>query len=440
LVESLLGRGIFEETMKKLFLILLVGAGGALGSWQWQQRGKSTVKYNFAEIKRGRLEATIGSTGTLRPRETVEVGARISGRIIALGKDPNTKSGIVDWGSEVEGPVVSSDGKVVKSGTVLARIDPAPYEAQRDSARAAVKAAEADVLVKTARLDQAARDWGRVEKLYHSNVATQAEHDQYKTVYEAARANLELSKSNVLVQKANLKNAQTNLDCCTISAPITGVVIDRRVKVGQTVAASLPAPSLFVIAKDLSQMEVWATVNEVDVGKVRAGQDVRFAVNAFPNRIYHGKVIPQGKLPFRLNATMKQNGVTYTVVVSADNKDGLLRPYLTANLTFIVAEKKDVLLVPGSALCWQPAHEQIAPEIREEYFQRRSKKPSPADPTTMNRGFVWQQGEDGYVRYIEVKTGLSDSDNTEIVGVAAGGELPENVEVITGEGETPRHK
>jgi HlyD family secretion protein len=418
--------------MKKLIvLVLLVGVLGAVGYWQWEERSKPRTRFNFAEVKRGRLEATVGSTGTLQPREVVDVGAQVLGRIVYIGKDEHTRSGIVDWGSEVQGPVLSSDGKVIKQGSVLAQIDPSIYEAQRNSAQASLKSAQADVLVKTANFDIATRDWGRAEKLHPTGGIAQAEYDQFRAVYNAAKANLEVSKSNVALAEANLKNAQTNLDYTTITAPVSGVVIDRRVNVGQTVVASLSAPSLFLIAKDLSKMEVWATVNEVDVGKIHAGQKVRFSVDAFPGRVYKGEVVPQGKLPFRLNATMNQNVVTYTVVVSVDNKEGLLRPYLTANLTFVVADKKDVLLVPNAALRWQPASAQVAPEVREAYHRERGKKRSPADPDT-GHGFVWFQGDDGFVRYIEVQTGMSDSVNTEVVKVIDG-ELPEHTKLITGE-------
>ncbi len=317
--------------MKKiLFLLVLVAGVLSAGYWQWQVRGSTRTSFTVAEVKRGNLEATVGSTGTLQPREVVDVGAQVVGRIVFIGKDANTRSGIVDWGSEVEGPVFDNAGHVVKLGTVLAQIDPSLYEAQRNSARASLKAAEADVLVKTATLYQATRDWGRAEAVRQGRDAqagiAQAEYDQYKSTFEAATANLELSKANVGLAEANLKNAQTNLDYTTITAPVSGVVIDRRVNVGQTVVASLSAPSLFLIAKDLSKMEVWATVNEVDVGKIHAGQNVKFTVDAFPGRVYKGKVVPQGKLPFRLNATMNQNVVTYTVVVSVDNKDGITPP------------------------------------------------------------------------------------------------------------------
>jgi HlyD family secretion protein len=420
--------------MKKLIgLVVLIALMGAVVLWQWQVRAGTRTSFNFGEVKRGRLEATVGSTGTLQPREVVDVGAQVLGRIIYIGKDPNTRSGIVDWGSEVEGPVLDSTGKMVQPGTVLAQIDPSLYEAQRNSAQAAVKSAKADVLVKTATLYQATRDFNRAKTLLPDRAVAQAEYDQYKAAHDAAQSNLELSKSNVALAEANLKNAQTNLDYTTITAPVSGVVVDRRVNVGQTVVASLSAPSLFLIAKDLSQMEVWATVNEVDVGRIHAGQDVRFTVEAFPGRLYHGQVVPQGKLPFRLNATMNQNVVTYTVVVSVDNKDLVLRPYLTANLTFVVADKKDVLLVPNSALRWQPTIEQIAPDLREAWLRQKGKKRSTTEQGgTSNRGVVWVQGDDGFVRSVEIQTGLSDSVSTEVLGVVEG-ELPEHTKLVTGE-------
>jgi HlyD family secretion protein len=421
--------------MKQVLALLVFAAVVGAGTFYWQRqvRAIASTSFNFAEVSRGRLEATVGSTGTLQPRELVDVGAQVVGRIIYLGKDPNTASGIVDWGSEVVGPELDADGKVVKRGTLLAQIDPSLYRAQRDSSSASLKAAEANVGVLAAALDQATRNFGRAERLIGTSGIAQAEYDQFKATYNGAVANLDLAKANVGLAAAALNQAQTNLDYTTISAPVKGLVIDRRVNVGQTVVASLSAPSLFLIAKDLSRMEVWATVNEVDVGKVQPGQDVRFTVDAFPGKVHRGKVVPQGKLPFRLNATMNQNVVTYTVVVSVDNRDGLLRPYMTANLTFVVADKSDVLLVPNAALRWQPTTEQIAPELRESYTRRRGKKRSPTDVESLSRGFVWVLGNDSHVRYIEVRTGLSDSVNTEVLASDPDGALSEHSQLVTGE-------
>jgi HlyD family secretion protein len=458
-----------EHNMKKLiFLVLALALLAGAGYWYWKSQAQPHASFTVAQVKRGRLEATVGSTGTLQPREIVDVGAQVVGRIVFIGQDPSTQSKIVDWGSAVQGPEYDASGNVAKPGTLLAQIDPSLYqaavlaaeasvasaEASVKSAEAAIGVAQADLLQKTATLTLATRNYGRVEKLIKSDGVAQQEYDQAKadlgvaeaTVnaskanIEQTRANLKTAQANVATAQANLKTARTNLAYTTISAPVNGIVIDRRVNVGQTVVASLSAPSLFLIAKDLSKTEVWATVNEVDVGKIKVDPDptrktVTFTVDAYPGRVYHGRVVPQGKLPFRLNATMNQNVVTYTVVVSVDdeeNKDGALRPYMTANLTFLVAEKDNVLMVPNAALRWQPARHQIAPEQRDSYARLRGKKRMPTDPD-QDRGVVWVMGDDGYVRYIEVRTGLSDTIHTEIVGVINGGEVVENTEVIVGE-------
>src|SRR5262249_21613987 len=184
------GRTVTEGYMKKLIiLILLVGILGMIGYWQWQSRSGPRTSFNFVEVKRGRLEATVGSTGTLQPRELVDVGAQVVGRIVFIGKDANTKSGIVDWGSEVEGPVIDKDGNVVKPGTVLAQIDDELYKAQVRSAEASVKSALADVELKSAQLGQATADWNRAQRLYPSGGVAQAEYDLYQSNFKSATAN-----------------------------------------------------------------------------------------------------------------------------------------------------------------------------------------------------------------------------------------------------------
>src|SRR5262249_53967018 len=238
--------------------------------------------------------ATISSTGTLQPRELVDIGAQVAGRIVFIGKDPNTKSGFVDWGSEVEGPVTDQVGNAVKPGTVLAQIDDELYKAQLKSAEAAEKVAEADLEQKKATLAQVTSDWNRAQRLFETKGIAQQEYDLYHAQFKAATANVEASKAQIAVAQANMKTAQTNLNYTTITSPVNGVVIDRRVNVGQTVVASLSAPSLFLIAKDLSRLEVWATVNEVDVNRIYVGQKVKFTVDALAGRVDHGQVVPQG--------------------------------------------------------------------------------------------------------------------------------------------------
>ncbi len=457
--------------MKRLIaLVIMVALLGGGAYWYWKQQAQPRTTFTFAEVRRGRVEATVGSTGTLQPREIVDVGAQVVGRIIFIGPDATTQSKIVDWGSEVEGPVMDQYGKVVKPGTLLAQIDPDLYdaavyaaeaassaaEASVKSAEASVEVAKADLLQKTASAEQAANDWDRAQKLIAKDNVAKAEFDQYHAAFEVTKANVKSSTANIEVAKANLKTAQaqvktaqanlktarTNLDYTKITAPVKGVVIDRRVNVGQTVVASLSAPSLFLIAKDLSKTEVWATVNEVDVGKIKIDPDtkrknVMFTVDAFPGTTFHGRVVPQGNLPYRLNATMNQNVVTYTVVVSVDSNENkfssLLRPYMTANLTFLVGEAENALMVPNSALRWQPAKNQIAADQRDSYAKITAKKRGSNDTESQERGLVWVPGQEGTVRYIEVKTGLSDSVHTEIVSVLGGGELPEHSQVIVGE-------
>jgi HlyD family secretion protein len=436
--------------MKKTIIIgLIVAIVGAGGVWYWERQSGAGTVLRFENVTRGKLIATVGATGTVQPREVVDVGAQVQGKINFIGKDANTQSGIVDWGSEVQGPVLDKDGNVVTPGTLLAQIDPAIYEAQRNSAQATMKSAQAnlksanaDVLVKTATLAQATSDWGRAQKLYGAGNGgiAQAEYDQYKSVFQAATANLEVSQANVGtaeaqvgVAEANLKTAQTNLDYTTITSPVTGVVFDRRVNVGQTVVSSLSAPSLFLIAKDLTKMEVWATVNEVDIGRIQVGNPVDFTVDSNPTRVYRGKVVPQGKYPQRFNPVMNSNVLTYTVVVSAENSDLSLKPYQTTNLSFIVANKDKALLVPNAALRWQPTKDQIAPEVQAVYYQLKNKKHGPTDPDAQDRGLIWTAGDDGLVRYIEVRIGLSDGVRTEVLEVIGGGDLPEQTRLVVGE-------
>jgi HlyD family secretion protein len=465
--------------MKKIIILaILAGVCGWFGFSYFRSRGNGQMTYRFVEVTKGRLVATVGATGTLQPREVVDVGAQVVGPIIKIGEDLNQQSKIIDWGSIVKGPTYDSAGKIIEKGTTLALIDPELYEAAVQSADATVKSAQASVLsaqasVKSAKaaalsakadLDQkkavfvqAGRDWDRAQKLYPTNGIAKAEYDLYQANYKTAEANVansqanvekteadirtaeavvQVNQANVRTAQGNLRTAMKNLDYTKITSPVTGVVIDRRVNVGQTVVASLSAPSLFLLAKDLSRMEVWATVNEVDIGKIKIGQDVKFTVDAHPGRVYRGKVVPQGKLAKRLNATMNQNVVTYTAVVSVDNSDMTLDPYLTTNLTFIVEDKKNALLVPNAALRWQPSSKQIAPEQREAYGKLRGKKRSATDGE-QEHGFVWIQGEDGYAHYIQVRTGVSDTVNTEVLEVLDGAELvPDETRLIVAEAKS----
>jgi HlyD family secretion protein len=418
--------------MKKffVFLVLLAAAGGGGAYWYWQTQASQGTRFRTAGVERGYLEAVIGATGTLEPEEVIDVGAQVAGRIEKFGRDVRDPAKQVDYGAQVE------------KDTILVELDQSLYRAQRDSAKAKLQMTRADLLQKQALLTQAERDWLRTQDLVMRKALANADYDTSKANYETARANVELSKASIAQADADLQTAQTNLNYTTIRSPVKGVVIDRRVNIGQTVVASLQAPSLFLIAKDLSKLEVWAQVNEADIGQIRIGQPVRFTVDALPGKVFTGKVKPQGTYPLRLNASMTQNVVTYTVVVSTDNSKAELKPYQTANLQFIADEKSDALLVPNASLRWRPQVHQVAPDLRAEYARalrmKRNQKATEAggapaaagtaEKERHDRGTVWV-ADNGFVRPVRVQIGLSDGVSTEIVG----GDLHEGMEVVIGE-------
>ncbi len=249
--------------------------------------------------------------------------------------------------------------------------------------------AKSDLGQLVAHRNQAEAEWNRAQKLRAISVSnvvsptgdrltalsepikaiSDSDYDLAKANYEVAKSNVDVGEATVAQAQAALSLAETNLGYTTIKSPVKGTIVDRRVNVGQTVVSSLNAPSLFLIAKDLRQIQVWASVNEADIGRLKVGMPVRFTVDAFPNDVFHGKIAQ-----IRLNATMTQNVVTYTVVVTTENPDLKLLPYLTADVKFEVQDEKDVLLVPNAALRWQPKPEQIAPDAREAAEQPAGQK------------------------------------------------------------------
>ena len=340
-------------------ILLVVGLAviGGAGVWWFQSKRDKGPTFRTVPVKRGDLVATISATGTLEPEAAVDVGAQVAGVIIAFGKDKYGKD--IDWGS------------VVEEGMVLAKIDDSLYAAAVETAKAQLQqalankiSADANVLQMKAKLLQAQQDWGRAQKLGPSDALAQSAYDQYQANYEVAKANLaaaeaavEQTKAAVEQAKASLHTAQINLGYCTIKSPVKGVIIDRRVNIGQTVVSSLSAPSLFLLARDLKRIQAWVSVNEADIGSISKGQPVTFTVDAYPGRVFQGQV---GQV--RLNATMTQNVVTYTVAVDTNNDDGKLLPYQTANAQFKVGRRQGVLLVPNAALRWSPRPNQIALE------------------------------------------------------------------------------
>jgi HlyD family secretion protein len=299
--------------------------------------------------------------------------------------------------------------------------------AQVASDKAMEVQAAANVEQMKAKAEEAESDWKRAQQLGPSEALAPTTYDQYKANYEVAKANVDAAIASVDSAKAATQQAQAtlakdkrNLDYCTIYSPVDGVIIDRRVTIGETVASSLNTPSLFLIAKDLKRIQVWASVNEADIGNIHPGQGVAFTVDAFPRRVFRGSV---NKV--RLNATMTQNVVTYTVEVNADNSDGTLLPYLTANVNFLAGQATNALLVMNSALRWHPQNDLIAPEFRQSGAGAsgtgRAGRNAAAgeggerEAALLQAGTLWVP-DGNYVRPVPVKLGLTDGTWTEVQG------------------------
>ena len=298
-----------------LLLVLLL-VGGGYGGWRWySQRGKEeAVEYKTAAVAAGDIVQSVTANGALTPVRNVEVGSQISGTLLDVKVDFNAK---------------------VKTGDILAQIDPATYER-------ALGQAEAELANSAAGLELAQLNYNRAKDLFAGKLISKSEFDE-------ARINFSQSEATVKTRQANVDRAKVDLSRTTIYAPIDGMILTRKIEVGQTVAASLNSPTLFVIANDLAKMRIEAAVSEADVGGVTEGQTVNFTVDAFPARKFRGTIEQ-----VRFAATTNQNVVTYTTVVEVNNADLKLRPGMTANATIIISEKKGVLRIPNAALRFRP--------------------------------------------------------------------------------------
>jgi HlyD family secretion protein len=406
--------------MKKLLLFASVlWGGGAFGIWYWADHRTQRVSYRTVIVKRGDIRSTINATGTIEPEEVVDVGAQVAGRIASFGSDPGNPGKLISYRSHVE------------EGTVLARLDSALFQARVDQARGRVAKASADILQAQAKLRQADRELERCKKLKARGTAViaQQEYDEALANAESAKAALEVTNSSLEVAKADLEEAEVNLGYTTIRSPVKGIILDRRINIGQTVVATLNAPSLFLIAKDLGRLEIWSSVNETDIGTIHEGQKVHFTVGALPREEFEGTVSQ-----IRLNASMTQNVVTYTVVISVDNSSGRLLPYLTARLSFEIDSRHGVLLVPSAALRWQPRPPNVIPEARVAYAEARDRAAhASSESSTIGAkaakpgGVLWTRSGE-FVKPVNVLIGLSDGVLTEVIA----DDLAEGTVVVVG--------
>jgi HlyD family secretion protein len=405
----------------RIWIVLLILAGLCTGGagWYWHNANQASVEYRTAKVRRGDVVSSISATGTIEPEEVVDIGAQVAGQIVAFGKDENGKP--IDYNSHVEPNMLLAkiDDTVYKSGVEVAR-------AQLEQAKTAVMKGDADLGAANAKLLQAQHNWDRARTLGPSDALSQNDYDMYQADYESAKANVAIAeaevaqaKNGVPLAQAQLDAAQRDMDYCTIVSPIKGVVLDRRVNVGQTIVSNMSTPSLFLIARDLSHMQIWVSVNESDMEKIVPGSSVTFTRDGFPDKVFKGKVDT-----VHLNASMTQNVVLYTVIVNVDNSEGLLIPYRTAKVEFDVARDTNALIVPNLALRWDPSTaEQVAPDARAAWETSRGEQSG-----KKGHAVIWIK-DGNYVRPVDVKLGVTDRTDTAVTSDS----LKENEEVIVGD-------
>lgn len=397
-------------------------AGGAV--WFMNSSpGKKEVRFVASAPVRGDFVNKVQATGTLEPQELVDVGAQVTGEIKEFGVDVDGKR--VDYGSEV------------KAGQLLARIDDTIVEldikrgeASVAQAKAQIQSAKAAVSQATANKNKADRDMERAKKLGVGDALSQSDYDQFVAAVETTSAAVEAAAAQLATAEAQLQSAEASLasqlrnrDYTRITTPVDGTIVVRQVNVGQTVVSSMNATTLFLVARDLSHMQIWTSVNEADIAKVHAGQEVRYTVDALPNETFTGTV---NKI--RPNATMSSNVVTYIVEVDIENPDRKLLPYMSANANFIVDEVKDCLMVENAAFGFRPEPGMVDPAA--EHPEARAEGDEPPVGEGQPPALLWKK-KGAHVVPVRVVCGLTDGTRTVVTPVNEG-ELSERDEVVTG--------
>ena len=348
------------------------------------------TQLTFDSVSRGDVVATVEATGTLQPVDTVEVGTQVSGTIASIGTDFNQQ---------------------VKKGQVLATLDPALFQTQIDQAEATLIRLHSELDKAQVQLEDAQLKLKRAEQLAADELLPQQDVDTARSTARVAETSLTGAKAQLTQSEAALTQAKVNLSHTVITSPTDGIVLSRNVEVGQTVSAGLQAPTLFVIARDLTRLELQARVDESDVGGVTTGATVTFTVDAYPRRRFNGKV----RL-VRLQPITVQNVVTYTTIIDVPNDDGQLKPGMTSTVSIETARADDVLRVPASALRFVPTE-----SLMKEFG------PSTSRGTARREQTVWRL-LNGRLEKLPVRIGVSDGANVEIVSDG----LAEGASIITG--------
>ena len=384
--------------MRRWLILLGVAALFGIGflTWRWVRASNGEKHYRTARVGRGDLVQVVRATGTVQPIKTVQVGTQVTGPVQKLYVDYNDR---------------------VKQGQVVAQIDPTVYQAQVDQGRANWRAAQANVDSTRAKLIQAEAELKRNRELKVRDLVSQSDLDTTVANRDVLAAQVKQAEAAVEQTRAALRLSETNLAYTTIRSPVDGVVIARNVNEGQTVVASFSSQTLFVIATDLKQMQVEASIPEADIGKIREGQAVKFTVDAYPDLEFEGRVSE-----VRLAATITSNVVTYPVIISAPNPEEKLLPTLTASVSIEVARHEKVLRVPNAALRFK-----YEPGEAASGAGGGPASGSGTTPGGPGRHQVWApEGKD--LKAVPVHPGITDGSYTEVVE----GALKEGQEVVTG--------
>lgn len=346
----------------------MVLAVGGVSLWYWWTSSAPPVRYKTTVVDQGPITTIVTATGTINPVVSVQVGSQVSGKVAQLFADFNSQ---------------------VTKGQVLAQIDQKPFKARLSQARAAVKSARGNLAKANVLATQRKREFDRMAALRPQAFVSQADVDLAETNYRDAAANVEVLQAQLDQAQAALASAELDLGYTTIYSPVDGIVVSRNVDVGQTLAAAFQTPILFVIAQDLTQMQVNANVSESDIGGVKEGTDAHFRVDAYPKQFFEGVVTQVRNAPINI-----QNVVTYDVVITVNNPDLKLKPGMTANVTIVTAQKDNPLRVSNGALRFR----------------------MPNVPVDRKATRVWVLDQDNQPRQVDVTTGIADSLTTEIVG------------------------
>ena len=368
---------------KKLIILALLALIG-WGAWYYFVREEPVVySLTTSRVTRGDILSTVTATGELNAINVVDIGTQVSGTIQEIYIDYNS---------------------VVTKGQLLAVIDPSVLKLNLREAEASLAVYQASVRSAQANLEDAERQYKRNQELFNRKLIARSEVDTSQTNVAVRRAALNEAKAHVAQGKASVERARTNLNYTRITSPIDGVVVDRKVDVGQTVAASYQTPQLFSIAKDLTKMQIETKVDEADIGNVKEGQDVTFRVDAFPDEIFEGKVVQ-----VRIAPSTTDNVVTYTVIINVDNKDFKLKPGMTANVSIETARAVNVLRIPVAALRFTPPEALLQTiSVDQKVITQRQ---------TLHSGLVWIGEGTRLFRAVPVEIGVNDNKWVELKGV-----------------------